>query len=606
MKLKNKFLPQILFWILAPFVLQLVFIAMLLPGLSQLEDCYYAEERASSYLSTNVKFLTSIMTCAASQAIYQATRDPRYLSEFQELLKSAARESDNLKQLGKRTLKDPRELSALESLFTALHQMSESGQRAIETQDQVEMAVAFTEAGRVISRAKGVSLSVLQELTAERRKNAERKIAAKNKILEIVLVTSAAYLIFLLLFYLRFFSTVSARFKRLGENINSLGANQKLKYALASDDEISELDKTLHRVAGVLAESRFREQAIVTNAVDVICALDDSNRFTQINPATERLLEQSGDALLGKNLLSFVSPDDRERVATELQAIRDGGSAGEFELRFESSNGTVVETHWTITFSREMKTAFCVARDVTERKRLERLRRELVEMVSHDLRSPMTSMQVTLNILASGALGSFSEDAQKRLNRVENSLSQLLRMLDDFLEVERLEYGGAKLLAQKTSATTVVDQSCALLDDLALANGISLEVETEDFLFESDASQVTRVLTNLIGNAIKFSPAGSKVKISARQESDFAVFLVIDQGRGIPSEQQESMFERFKQLEVDDARVRKGFGLGLAVCKSIVEAHGGVISVKSEVDKGSTFIVKIPLTQSECPAKTRS
>jgi signal transduction histidine kinase len=145
-----------------------------------------------------------------------------------------------------------------------------------------------------------------------------------------------------------------------------------------------------------------------------------------------------------------------------------------------------------------------------------------------------------------------------------------------------------------------------LLDDLAVANGISLEVETEDFLFDSDASQVTRVLTNLIGNAIKFSPAGSKVKISARQESEFAVFLVIDQGRGIPSDQQESMFERFKQLEVDDSRVRKGFGLGLAVCKSIVEAHGGVISVKSEVDKGSTFIVKIPLTQSECPAKTRS
>ncbi|MBX3152938.1 PAS domain S-box protein [Candidatus Obscuribacterales bacterium] len=604
MKLKNKFLPQILFWILAPFVLQLVFIAVLLPSLSQLEDCYYAEERASSYLSANVKFLTSIMTCAASQAIYQATRDPRYLSEFQELLKSAARESDNLKQLGKRTLKDPRELSALETLFTALHQMSEAGQRAIETQDQVEMAVAFTEAGRVISRAKGVSLSVLQELTAERRKIADRKIAAKNRIFEIVLLTSATYLIFLLLFYLRFFSTVSERFKRLGENINSLGANQKLKYALASDDEISELDRTLHRVAGVLAESRFREQAIVTNAVDVICALDDSNRFTQVNPATERLLGQSGDDLLGKNVLSYVSPDDRERVVAELQSMRDGGNSGEFELRLVTSVGAVVETHWTVTFSREMKTAFCVARDVTERKRLERLRRELVEMVSHDLRSPMTSMQVTLNILASGALGEFSVDAQKRLHRVENSLAQLLTMLDDFLEVERLEYGGAKLLAQSTSALNIVEQSCALLDDLALANGIALKVETEEFMFDADASQLTRVLTNLIGNAIKFSPAGSTVKIIARKESDSAVFLVVDQGRGIPREQQESMFERFRQLEVDDARVKKGFGLGLAVCKSIVEAHGGVISVKSEVDKGSTFIVKVPLTHSQAAAIT--
>ncbi|HKY75761.1 MAG TPA: GAF domain-containing sensor histidine kinase [Acidimicrobiia bacterium] len=233
-----------------------------------------------------------------------------------------------------------------------------------------------------------------------------------------------------------------------------------------------------------------------------------------------------------------------------------------------------------------------------DRRQVERLKDEIVSVVSHELRTPLTSIRGSLGVLAGGLVGALPPEAAHMVDIAVENTDRLVRLVDDVLDLRRIE-SGAPLSRRPCAAAGMLADAVAATAALGDAAGVELQIDPVDEGLEVDADhdRIVQVLTGLVGNAAKFSPPGSVVRLGAEAENGAVVFSVRDQGRGIPPDQLERIFEPFEQVDGSDAREKGGTGLGLAIARSIVEQHGGSIWVESEVDRGSVFRFTVPARQ---------
>lgn len=234
-----------------------------------------------------------------------------------------------------------------------------------------------------------------------------------------------------------------------------------------------------------------------------------------------------------------------------------------------------------------------------EQRRLQELKQDFFNMVTHDMRTPLSSVVLSIEALSAGLSGAMPEEALPTLERAEQNANLLMRLINDLLDVEAANNGQLKLNLENFEAKPALQEAAQLLQPLAAKNGVAIKIEISEAEANcevlADRYQFLRILTNLITNAIKFSEPGRTITVRLTRQPDRSIIEVIDEGRGIPADQIENVFKRFHQIEKADARLKGGSGLGLAICKSIVEAHGGEISVQSEVGKGSTFTFWLPV-----------
>ncbi|HEY9792900.1 MAG TPA: HAMP domain-containing sensor histidine kinase [Candidatus Obscuribacterales bacterium] len=225
-----------------------------------------------------------------------------------------------------------------------------------------------------------------------------------------------------------------------------------------------------------------------------------------------------------------------------------------------------------------------------------RRKEEVLAVVSHDLRTPLTSLGLTLELMETGALGSLNTEGQTAVTHGRSTVRSLVEMINDLLEVETVELGGLVLTLEKVPVDQLLSDSIATVSAAATKKGIEIKSNADrTAVVEMDRARMLRVLVNLLGNAIKFSPEGSTITLSANSlDSGYAVIRVSDQGPGIPPDKLATIFEKFQQAGRGDQGERAGVGLGLAICKGIIQAHGGTIGVESELGKGSTFWIKMP------------
>jgi signal transduction histidine kinase len=236
-----------------------------------------------------------------------------------------------------------------------------------------------------------------------------------------------------------------------------------------------------------------------------------------------------------------------------------------------------------------------ILRDVTERKQIERMKDEFISVVSHELRTPLTSIHGSLGMLTSGLLPTDSEQGKRLLQIATESTERLVRLINDILDIERIESGKAKMEPEICNIVDLITQAVNVMQPLADKAGVTLSISALSNQVLADCDRIVQTLTNLLSNAIKFSSAGSTVWLGAQQQGDEVVLTVKDTGRGIPSDKLESIFERFQQVDSSDSRNHDGTGLGLAICKSIMQQHGGRIWAESVLGEGSTFYVTLPL-----------
>jgi signal transduction histidine kinase len=218
-------------------------------------------------------------------------------------------------------------------------------------------------------------------------------------------------------------------------------------------------------------------------------------------------------------------------------------------------------------------------------------------MVSHELRTPVTAIQGALNLLIEGIVPIESQRGHEVLDIAANGADRLVSIVNDILDLERLESGKISLTLEPCQTTVLMTQAVNSMQVLADQAKVILKAMPQPYVFLGDGDRIIQVMTNLLSNAIKFSPPGSTVWLKVEQDDALGSlqFWVQDEGSGIPSEQLERIFERFHQVNATDARQKGGTGLGLPICRTIIQQHGGTIWAESKEGQGSRFCFTIPL-----------
>lgn len=299
-----------------------------------------------------------------------------------------------------------------------------------------------------------------------------------------------------------------------------------------------------------------------------------------------------------EGFLETIHPDDVEMVTREVeQAFAQQGSFT-YDHRTVRPDGTVrviaARGRAITNATGEVVSMIGTAQDITERDAVDRMKSEFISVVGHELRTPLTSIRGALGLLAAGALGRLPEKGQRILDiAVENS-SRLGRLIDDILDIERIESGSVCMRTQAVEAGQLIEQARQTVQAMADDAGVTLTVHAVHARLRVDQDRIVQTLTNLLSNAIKFSDPGATVTLTAETSADEVIFGVRDEGPGIPADQTELIFERFHQVERSNTRAHAGTGLGLAISRSIVNQHHGRIWVQSELGKGSTFVFALP------------
>lgn len=228
----------------------------------------------------------------------------------------------------------------------------------------------------------------------------------------------------------------------------------------------------------------------------------------------------------------------------------------------------------------------------------ENLKRHFTQMISHDLRTPLTSIQLFLDLVSQGSYGKLNDKGTQKALVADSSARRLIQLVNDLLDLEKLEANSLQLFMDDVDLQELITNCVESVQSLSEQSSIKVEATVDSVHFKADQDRLTQVIINLLGNALKFSPGNSTVRITSSVQDDDVVISIIDQGRGIPADMIDSVFDRFKQVSRDDSTKLKGTGLGLAISKLIIEQHGGKIGVESEGEgKGSRFWIRLPLAQ---------
>ena len=227
---------------------------------------------------------------------------------------------------------------------------------------------------------------------------------------------------------------------------------------------------------------------------------------------------------------------------------------------------------------------------LVQRSQLDSIKDEFISTVSHELRTPLTSIRGALGLLTAGRMGTVDAKAQNLLRIALTNTDRLIRLINDILDLERMESGRAPLQVRRCSLRELVQQAIETMMPLADSAEVRLELILmalpEAMFFDGDPDRMLQVLTNLLSNAIKFSPSETRVEVRVEADSTSIVLRVSDEGRGIPLEQLDQVFDRFQQVEQADSRQKGGTGLGLAICRTIVQQHNGAIWAESNEHQG--------------------
>jgi len=355
-------------------------------------------------------------------------------------------------------------------------------------------------------------------------------------------------------------------------------------------DAFNQMAQNVENLVDAVSEERSRLTAVLDSGSDAVLAIDAEGRIAFASRAAEPLLGRRPADVIGN---SFVWTMPEEQV---VQALRDARQTGESQsLIIERPKGRFLQVSAAPIADGGDWVALVVFHDVTEAKRVEDTRRDFIANVSHELRTPLASIKSVVETLQSGALDDRAA-AQDFLARADAEVDRLVQMVTELLELSRLESRQSPLAGEPVDVGQMLEQAVERMRPQAGRKGLKLSLEIAPGLpsIVGDAQRLEQATVNLLDNAIKFTPEGGSVEVSARAADGAVRVEVEDTGVGISAEKLPRIFERF--YKVDRARGDRGTGLGLAVVKHTVEAHGGTISARSREGHGSTFTFTLPVS----------
>lgn len=612
MKLK---LSHTLFLLVAvPLFFELFFVGSLYVLLEQVEQERSREAHARE-ISKHLNALHQILLSGIAYTSGDAVQGLYHKSETVGLSDYMYKEFEILKDLTKGNVEEAQHVERIKG-------------RLLETWSRLKsLKVKWHEAGSVATleymekvkpAIRDITVDVDDLMKAEESIEKESPLKQKEQrdLIKLLLQGGVAFNVLLALFLALYFNRgITNRLAVLMDNIRRLNKNQALNPPLTGTDEFAHMDKVFHHVANTLSLAAEKERTILENLrvvleslpVGVIVLYEDG----EVEIANQALTQMLGyvDSPVERNIRDLIDLDDsaiktRKGVASAQESARalltlvreDGQEKSWSERDAIKVDGARVPVEVGI---RRIDTAsgprlLALVVDVTARREIERLKQEFLSMVSHDLRTPLNSMQAFLELLADGIYGEITEAGNRKVGQLEGEVERLMRLIQQLLDLDRLESGASPLVLETVDATSLVNQALASVHGVAERRNIKLELLATPVMVKVSPDKIVQVLVNLLSNSIKFSPDNSTITVSLARHSNQASFKVIDRGRGIPAVMLDKVFERFKQVKDTDATQKGGAGLGLAICKSIIEQHNGKIGVESQEGHGSTFWFKLP------------
>jgi PAS domain S-box-containing protein len=351
-----------------------------------------------------------------------------------------------------------------------------------------------------------------------------------------------------------------------------------------------------------VTELNRQKESILNTVADGILGTDQHGRVTFANPAAARMLGTVPNALTGRFVHAIVHEDvygSPTACASHCFIRRglfakDGAHGQDIFYRPDGSSFPVEFTLTPMQIHGSVTGSVLNFRDVSQRQALDRMKDEFVSTVSHELRTPLTSIRGSLGLLSTGLLGEVNEKAANLLRIAVNNSDRLVRLINDILDLERMESGRAPLSFRACSLSELAQQAIEAVTPVADNASVKLVLRTAPVEFVADPDRLQQVMTNLLSNAIKFSPPDSTVTVSVEKSDEGVSLNVTDEGRGIPEDKLETIFDRFQQVDASDSRQKGGTGLGLAICRTIVEQHGGRIWAEQNPVRGAIFHMFLP------------
>ncbi len=718
-----------------PIIFELAFIAILASFLAQGQTAVEQESRARSLISHVIEVTMSCQDAYIALGKFGFCHD---MSAYSTAQRNLLRVKDEISLLKDLTSSRPNEFHMVKEFDEAIKSWIDTGevvQDAYVKQDLFSymrvLPAFFAASDGVHHKARALVAYLSTVENNQLREHGALTEQIRNLMFWGVIVT---VMVTTLLSYM-FFNDLTKRLLLLKENSKALRDGTTLLPAQRGDDEIAHVDKAFRQMASVLQETRKKELAIVEYSADVICSIDLKGRFSQVSPAAVPLWGYAPEELLGENWSKVLHPDDVAATQDAVASmIKDRDKSLVLENTVIKKNNEMRDALWSVTWSDEQKSLFCVAHDITERKtaqnklevsdmrarsvvesmpigvitatitgiiesvngkaeelfqsnaghlqsqnlfrlftpssvsqlqqlltsqngehsplelkavrlnrtefpcevrtsryntlegqkyqinitdlthrhEIERLKEELVSMVSHDLRSPLTSLQGTLTLLEDGIYGKVSPDGETEINNASAEIDRLIAMVSDLLDLEKIETGKMSMQFEHMSVEKLIATSLERVAETADKKGISFDVEMQketlanganDQFVEVDTDKVIQVITQLLSAAIHFSQGKQDgymsqtcdtVKILIEANKKTVRISITDNGPSIPDEMRRAVFDRFRRMEaVDNERARYS-GLSLALAKSIIALNRGEIGIADTPD-GASFWISLPL-----------
>ena len=380
----------------------------------------------------------------------------------------------------------------------------------------------------------------------------------------------------------------------MGRQVLLIADNDRLRRDL--ERRVEERTRSLRQVSQ-------QSQLLVTSVGDGIYGVDAAGMVTFVNPAALEVLGYQAAELIGReaHVTFHAKREDGTPYPIDLcyvtEAVTEHKVTSAEEDSYLRADGRPVPVEVTATpliDDGRAIGAVVVFRDVTQRREVDRMKSEFVSIVGHELRTPVTAIRGALGLLAGGAVGELSPSAQRMVDIALVSSDRLGRLINDILDVERIESGMLSMELDIHACRPLIESAVSQVQVLAEEAGVRVSIGAAEGQVYADADRVVQTLLNLIGNAIKFSHSGGYVSVRSKAQGEFVQFAIRDDGRGIPEDELEEVFSRFHQVDSSDAREKGGFGLGLSISRSIVERLGGQIWARNNAGAGATFLFTLP------------
>jgi NtrC-family two-component system sensor histidine kinase KinB len=454
----------------------------------------------------------------------------------------------------------------------------------------------------------------LRELNQNTMYNSsERARAVAGRATISLLATGGALLAFGLFFSFFLSNLIVRPLTRVTEGIRALErGDYDVQVASTSADELGRLAGDFNSMArqlrrfhelniGQIMSEKKKIETILQTIDDGILVVDTEARVTDLNAKAAEILRVQPGGFKGRHFLELLG-DERifqqlKRVLAEGQVLPAGGE--ENTLTVEEGEG---RRHYQFLLSPiqhkpgRIDGAVLLLRDITRLKEVDQLKSEFIMKASHELKNPLTGLTMNLSLLRESALSGLQEKERQLLAGAEEDLKRLRVMVNDLLDLSRMEAGTLQMEIARASLAAIVERALEAMGGQARESSVELSARVPAGLAPvlADANKILWVLTNLVANALRYTAHGGFVRIAVEQEERFARIEVRDNGRGIPYEDQPRIFEKFFQSK-GQPEARGSLGIGLAICREIIRAHGGTIWVDSAPGQGSVFSFTLPL-----------